>query len=216
VVYYPVAPSQRKESSAERSELRNEFNIPKNAIAVLQTSRMEEWKGHRLLLKALASIANIPDWVACIAGGAQRPDEAHYLSSLKEDAASLGIADRVRFLGQCSDVPRLLAAADIHCQPNLGPEPFGICFVEALYAGLPVVSTAIGAAKEIVDQSCGVLVSPDDPGALGKSLAELIGNASLRNRLGLGGPERARQLCDPEIQMSRLSKMLDSVCQSGN
>jgi glycosyltransferase involved in cell wall biosynthesis len=49
----------------------------------------------------------------------------------------LRIADRVRFAGQRDDVPRLLAAADLHCQPNSSPEPFGVAFVEALAAGLP-------------------------------------------------------------------------------
>ena len=48
-------------------------------------------------------------------------------------------------------VPRLMAAADIYCQPNTTPEPFGIAFVEALAAGVPVVTTAMGGPLEIVD-----------------------------------------------------------------
>ena len=63
-----------------------------------------------------------------------------------------------------TDVPRLLAAADIHCQPNISPEPFGIAFIEALAAGLPVVTSAIGGAIEIVDDTCGRLVPASDPG----------------------------------------------------
>ena len=66
----------------------------------------------------------------------------------------------MRWLGQRRDVPELLAAADIYCQPNVGAEPFGIVFVEALYTGLPVVTTALGGALEIIDASCGVLVPP--------------------------------------------------------
>ena len=58
---------------------------------------------------------------------------------------------------------RLLAAADVFCQPNSGPEPFGIVFVEALYAGLPVIATAIGGAQEIVDAAC---MRSGDAGAL--------------------------------------------------
>ena len=53
-----------------------------------------------------------------------------------------GIAGRVRFLGERRDVAACMHAADIHCQPNTAPEPFGLVFVEALYAGLPVVTTA--------------------------------------------------------------------------
>ena len=57
-------------------------------------------------------------------------------------------------------------AADIHCQPNTAPEPFGLVFVEALYAGLPVVTTALGGALEILTDACGVLVPAGDAPAL--------------------------------------------------
>ena len=74
-------------------------------------------------------------------------------------ATELGISDRVRFAGQRDDVPGLLAAADVFCQPNTGPEPFGIAYVEALWSRLPVVATQFGGAQEIVDDSCGLLVA---------------------------------------------------------
>src|SRR3989442_10685285 len=130
------------------------------------------------------------------------------MNSWKKSAATWGIEDRVMFLGQRSDVPRILAAADIHCQPNTGAEPFGITFIEALYAGIPVVTTAMGGAQEIVDDSCGILVPPNDPQALAASLRQLIQDSALRSRLGTAGPIRARQLCDPAAQMARLGELL--------
>ena len=142
-------------------------------------------------------------------GGAQRPHELRYLEELKQHAARLGIASRVRFLGERSDVPRLLAAADIHCQPNLRPEPFGITFVEALMAGLPVVTAAFGGAKEIIDESCGILVPPGDARALAASLRRLISDRNLRTRLGAAGPMRAHKLCDSATQMSRLNELFN-------
>ena len=72
--------------------------------------------------------------------------------------ARKGLAERVRFLGERADVPDLLGAADIHCQPNSSPEPFGLAFVEALHAALPVVTSDAGGAREIVTPACGVLV----------------------------------------------------------
>jgi glycosyltransferase involved in cell wall biosynthesis len=142
-------------------------------------------------------------------GGAQRPAEVRYFEELKERAAQLNITDHVRFLGQRADVRQLLAAADIHCQPNIGPEPFGITFLEALDAGLPVVTTAQGGALEIVDQTCGILTPPGDAEALARSLRKLIESPDLRSHLGRAGPPRARALCDPARQMSRLY----SLCQ---
>jgi glycosyltransferase involved in cell wall biosynthesis len=117
----------------------------------------------------------------------------------------------VRWLGERGDVPRLLAAADLLCQPNLGPEPFGITFVEAMYAGIPVVAAAHGGSLEIVTPETGLLVPPNDPAATADALARLIDDASLRARLGAAGPARARELSDPERQMSRLHDVLREV-----
>ena len=125
---------------------------------------------------------------------------------------SLGIANRVRFLGQRSDVSDLLAAADIFCQPNLGPEPFGITFVEALNAGLPVVTTAMGGPLEIVDDSCGKLTPPGDSRALASTLRELIENRETRHRLAAAAPGRGFDLCDQLNQMQKLAAILEATC----
>lgn len=204
----PVSPIQPCVSRAERREIRAKLNVAAETVVIVQTSRMEAWKGHNLLLQALRILKEIPGWTAWIVGGAQRPDELRYMNELKKASANLGIGDRVTFLGQRSDVPRILAAADIHCQPNTGPEPFGITFVEALYAGIPVVTTAMGGAREIVDDSCGIMVRSDDPGPLAASLRKLIQDSTLRNQLGAAGPTRARQLCDPATQMTRFLELL--------
>jgi len=102
---------------------------------------------------------------------------------------ALGLADRVMFLGHRSDVSRVLAAADIHCQPNLLPEPFGIAFVEALYAGLPLVTTALGAATEIVSPMCGILVPPNDVAALAEALHQMIDDGGASRGVGVCGTE---------------------------
>ena len=210
VCYTPVAPPPYS-SQADREAVRAEFGTAPDAVVLIQVSRMEEWKGHRLHLNALARLNSVPGWTCWMVGGAQRPHEARYLEGLRAEAAALGIGSRVCFLGQRNDVPRLLAAADIHCQPNTGPEPFGITFIEALYAGLPVVTTAIGGALEIVDGSCGMLVQPDDPATLAVALRELIENCELRARLGAAGPVRAAALCDPGRQMARLEEALSRL-----
>jgi glycosyltransferase involved in cell wall biosynthesis len=203
VVYCPVVATDFP--FQERSQVRAELSTPDDAVVVIQVSRLERWKGHLLHLEALGKLRNDPRWVAWIVGGVQRPQEARYLAELKSRAAQLNIADRVRFLGQRSDVPRLLAAADIHCQPNTGPEPFGLTFVEGMLARLPVVTTAMGGALEIVNSSCGVLVPPNDPVALATCLRQLILDSDFRSHLGESGPSRARLLCDPSRQMAKIA-----------
>jgi glycosyltransferase involved in cell wall biosynthesis len=198
-------------SSLERDTVRAGLDTPANALVVVQASRMESWKGHGVLLEALAEMRDRSGWMCWQVGGAQRPREAEYLESLRDRARALRIADRVRFAGQRADVPRLLAAADVHCQPNTSPEPFGVAFVEALAAGLPVVTSRLGGAIEVVDDSCGLLVAPSDPSALAAALQQLLGDASLRARLGMRARVRARELSDPVTQLERLHAALANM-----
>jgi glycosyltransferase involved in cell wall biosynthesis len=211
VLYCPVAAPADPFSDAEREATRAEFKTGPDATVIIQASRMEAWKGQMLHLEALSLLKDVQGWVCWMVGGAQRASEREYESELKRATERLGLSERVRFLGQRDDVQKLLAAADIYCQPNTGPEPFGISFIEALYASLPVVTTAFGGACEIVDQSCGMLVPTNDAPALAKSLRRLIEDRTLRAELGIAGPIRARQLCDPATQMKRLHQMLASI-----
>ena len=156
-----------------RAAVRAELATPDSDVVIVTACRFEEWKGHSLLLKGLGRLRDAkPGWTSWVAGGVQRPHEQVYLDGLRAAARSEGIEDRVKFLGHRGDVPRLLAAADVHCQPNVSPEPFGIAFIEALYSGLPVVSTRMGGATEIVTDACGVLVPPADASALAAALSD--------------------------------------------
>lgn len=168
-------------------------------------------KGHAVLLDALARLRDRARWTCRLAGGAQRAHEARYMAALRAQAAALGIADRVEFLGDCSDIPRLLADCDIYCQPNIEPEAFGLSLIEGMAAGLPVVTSALGGAKEIVDDTCGVLVAPRDSAALAAQLSALLENRGHREQLGAHGPGRARLLCDPAVQMPRIAEILQKA-----
>lgn len=215
VLACPVAAPPAFDRAAARRDLRAAIGTHPDAVVILQACRLERWKGHAHLLAALARLRDQPGWEAWIAGGVQRPHEQPYLDELHAAARAAGINDRVRFLGQRSDVARLLAAADIHCQPNTGPEPFGIAFVEALDAGLPVVTTRLGGAAEIVTDACGILVDPDDPAALAAALHGLITDPAARVRLGAAGPARARALSDPAVILNRLAAALEALGATG-
>jgi glycosyltransferase involved in cell wall biosynthesis len=210
VVYCPVAPAEAGFDKDSRSKLRAELNTPEDATVIIQVSRMETGKGHELHFQALNLLRDLPGWSCWLVGGAQNQNEQKYFAELKNAAASLGISERVRFLGQRSDVPQLLRSADIFCQPNTSPDSFGIVFVEALYAQLPVVTTDMGAVRELLDGSCGVIVPPANAGALADSLRRLLTNSAERVRLGTAGPLRAKQLCDPAANLKVLEESIRS------
>src|SRR6266403_763093 len=195
-----------------RAEVRRRLGAGADVVVIAQVARLEPLKGHDFHLEALGMLKEMaPRWQCWIIGGVQRPQEATYLRALQRKAADLGIAKSVTFLGERADVAALLRAADIQCQPNARPDAFGIAFVEGLAAGLPVVTTALGGALEVLDDSCGFLVRPGDPRALASVLRRLIAVLTLRATVGAAGPARARRLCDPATQMNRLDSVLASI-----
>ena len=195
-------------------DIRGSLHTKDDHVVIVQASRMEAWKGHAVLLEALAQLADRRQWVCWIVGGPQRAAESTYADSLRELARRLGIADRVRLVGASTDVPRLLAAADIYCQANIGAEPFGVVFIEALAAGLPVVASAIGGPTDIITDACGRLVPPGDATALSATLRTLVDDGSLRRLLGRAAPRRAQQLYDPPTQIRRWYEALASPMRS--
>jgi glycosyltransferase involved in cell wall biosynthesis len=191
--------------------VRRELKTGDDVAVIVQASRLETWKGHRAHLEGLGLLRDRRDWVCWMVGGPQRPHEHAYFEELKSLATRLGIADRVRFVGHRTDVRRLLEGADIACQPNTGPEPFGMALVEALFARLPIVTTALGGGREVADTTCAVVVPAGDPAALAAALAGLLDDAPLRAKLSAGAPVRARMLCDAAGQVRALAHALRSL-----
>lgn len=213
ILHYPVQLATVDNRSICRDRIRAELGTSATCTVIVQVSRIEPWKGHVLHIRALANLSPDVDWRCWVVGGPQTKAEQNYAESLRVLVRRLGIEDRVDFLGQRSDVASLLNAADVHCQPNTGPEAFGITFVEGLAAGLPVVTTDMGGGVEVVTSSCGIVVPPDDISALTNALETLCRDESLRHRLGRAGPARAAELCDPHRQMRRLQELLSGVAQ---
>jgi glycosyltransferase involved in cell wall biosynthesis len=211
VVYPPVALAALSEHSTCRAKLRNQQGLSASTVVILHVSRMEEGKGHLLHLEALAQLKHLETpWVCWIVGGAQTRQEEEYARRLELRARELNLHRQVQFLGQRADIHELLAGADIFCQPNQSPDSFGITFVEALWAGRPVVTTAMGGALEILDQACGFLVKPDAT-RVAEALRALIESPQLRESLGRSGAVRAKQLCDPGRQMQVLADLAQSA-----
>lgn len=209
LVYRCPVPVPPVLTASEREALRCELGVAPDQVLIIQTSRLEPGKGQRAHLQALAELKGDPSWVSVQVGGPQRPEEHRYYAELKALAARLGILDRVKFLGERQDVPRLLAAADIHCQPSQHPEGFGLTFIEAMLAGLPVVTTKLGAVTEFISAETGILTTNHEE--LVAALARLIASPAERRAMGENGRRAAIRLCGPENQVPELFELLSSV-----
>jgi phosphatidylinositol alpha-1,6-mannosyltransferase len=165
---------------------------------VLTVGAMKARKGHAVTLEAVARArAAVPALRWVVAGGG--PVEA--ADRLRERAAALGIADRVHVLGP-TPFPQLVAwyrRADVFALLPINEgssfEGFGLVYLEAAAAGTPAVGThGCGAGEAIVDGVTGLLVPQRDPAAAATALVRLLQDASLRERMGRAGRERAREL----------------------
>lgn len=198
-------------SEAARAQLRESLGAQPGDCVILQASRMQSLKGQRTLLTALAALRQDPGWVCWLVGGAQRPEEAAFVEELQTLVRQNGLLDRVHFLGQRQDISALLNSADLACQVNQDPEAFGLIYVEAMAAGLPVIAANQGGITEVVDTTCGALIPPGDASALAAILQRWIHQPVLRRTLGEAGRQRARRCCDAHQQVRRVGEFLREV-----
>lgn len=143
--------------------------------------------GIDVLVRAFAQLckgSTAPLSLVIVGGGPQQ-------AGLESLAASLGIADRVRFVGAVphAEVPQWLNRFDVYVAASrLDSESFGVAVLEASACALPVVvSDAGGLPEVVVDGETGLVVPREDPAALAAALARLVGSAAERQRLGAAG-----------------------------
>ncbi len=113
---------------------------------------------------------------------------------LQELAGSLGVADRVKFLGFLphKDIPKYFSVCDIFVRPSRS-EGFGNSFIEAMAAGLPVIATPVGGIVDFIDdKETGLFCSPDNPKSLAGAVCTLIEDRLLVSKISYQG--RARVL----------------------
>jgi glycosyltransferase involved in cell wall biosynthesis len=162
---------------------------------VLTPARLDEQKGHPVLLRAAAELPGV-DFALAGEGPRRGPLEAL--------AAELGIADRVHFLGYRSDIPELLAACDIFALPSLY-EGSSLAVLEAMAARRPVVSSAIGGTDELIEDGAdGLLVAPGDADSLAAALRRLLDDDGLRAAFAARARERVERDFTPTAMTSRV------------
>jgi len=183
-------------------QLRTQLSGQQARPVVLTCARLELQKGHSALLRAAAQV---PDAVFVLAG--EGPERA----PLEAQAAALGIADRVRFLGFRPDVPELLGACDVFALPSLY-EGTSLALLEAMAAGRAIVSSAIPGTDELIDDGrSGLLVAPGDADALAAALRRLLGDAALRTTLAGRAREAAMRDFSPATMVGRVSRLYEQV-----
>ncbi|NYI96972.1 glycosyltransferase involved in cell wall biosynthesis [Streptomonospora nanhaiensis] len=179
---------------------------------VLVSARRVPWKGHADVIEAarLLNDRGQLDNAVVVFNGAGMVDTRtpHYSRDLAAMIARSGLQGRVVLLDEldAEEVASCYTGADIAVLPSRAPEPFGYANVEAMLAGVPVVSTAHGGPAEYIDHGVsGLLVPPRDPAALAQALHRLLTDDRARARIGAAGP-RPRPPTLPRSHVRRLQR----------
>ncbi len=185
-------------SLPDRVAARRELDLPPDAPVALCAARLVDQKRHDVLLRAWSSLP--PHCVLLVAGdGPNR-------RALEALHAQLGLGDRVRVLGDRSDVPRLLAAADVATLAS-DWEGLPVFVLEAMAAGRPVVATAVDGLTEVLRHGGGLLVPPGEPEALAAALGRLLTDPAER----AAAAEAARRTVAAEHDPLTMTRRYDEL-----
>lgn len=170
-------------------------------------------KGHDVLLRALASIRQLP-WQAVIVGPAL---DAQYAAMLLGLTRELDLLERVTLTGALSaaGLSELYLSASLFALATRF-EGYGMVFGEAMAHGLPIVSCNVGAVPDTIPAAAALLVEPDNPIAFAAALGSLLQDSELRSRLASSSLEAATKLISWEDSALLVGEMLDLLAANNH
>ncbi len=167
------------------------WRLPDGAPTLVLPGRLTAWKGHAVLIEALARLPQ-RDAIAVFVGSDQ--GRHRYTAALVRQAEALGVADRLRLVGECDDMPAALALSDVVVHASTQAEAFGRVVIEAQAMARPVIAADLGGPVETVEHGVtGLRVPAGDPRALAAAIERMLA-LSVDDRRALGAAARAAVL----------------------
>lgn len=156
---------------------------------IVVACRQEKLKGTDVVIRSLSRILEILPGAELIVAG-----DGSYLDELKSMANDSGVADKIKFLGKISqkEVVELLRSSDLFCFPTSASEGFPKVVIEALAAGLPVVSTRVSVIPRLLEKGAGILLESPDPKELADAVIDIFSNREKYDEMSRRAKETAR------------------------
>ena len=158
--------------TAERLiRLTNKWRLPDGVPIIMLPGRVSPWKGHNLLIDALAKLPKGSFHCLMVGDDSREAVKA----KIEERVAANGLTPYVHFVGRTDDIAAAYKLADVVVSASIDPEPFGRVMIEAQAMGRPIVACGHGGASEsVLDGETGWLVKPNDPAALAEGLERAL------------------------------------------
>ncbi len=180
---------------ADRAVLRGQLGFAADDLLIVQVARLDHLKDHPTAIRTMRRVAAQRANARLVLVG-EGPERA----TIEAEIERRGVGPHVRLLGLRSDVADLLHAADLFLLTSIS-EGIPVTLIEAMAAGLPIVSTDVGGVGEVVDDgTTGFLAPSGDDAALARAIFRLADDAKLRDQMGQRGRERAQAVFS-ETQM---------------
>ena len=212
VVYNGVDPEKfnidRKEASCA---LRYELNLPVNGKIVAIIGAIIPRKDQLMFVNAASRLISSMPEVAFLVVGEGHSD---YVQLVQNRVEEYGLAMKFRFVGWRSDIPRILAGVNL-LVIAADEEPFGRTVIEAMAAGVPVVSTKCGGPEEIIlDGITGLLVSPGNSTEMADAIERILIDSEFSANLVKAGKNRLNNMFTLQAYADNVQSEFDSVTLS--
>ncbi len=212
VVYNGVDTEEFRPMPEARKVVRAELGLPADAQVAAVVGRLVPWKGQEVFVDALARLGSeYPSLWGLVVGHDGGPFEG-FACHLRAKVETSGMKGRVVFAGHRSDVNRVLAGVDVLVHSSVEPEPFGRVIVEGMAAEVPVVASAVGAVRELVeDGRTGLLYPPGDDEGLAQALERVIGTPELVERLRRNGRREVEARFRSELYVAGVEAVYETL-----
>lgn len=199
------------DEATDMGALRRRLKLPEHVHLLGLFGRLAPWKGQHIALEALA---RLPDDMHLVLVGSAMFGEQAYVRSLHEQAARLGIEDRLHFAGFRDDMPAWMKAVDVILHTSTVPEPFGRVIIEGMAAGRPVIAAAAGGVTEIVrHRKNGWLVPPGNPDSLIDAIETLRAAPELAQRIADQALIDVGELFSLDVYVAKMTEAISRTAQ---
>jgi len=206
VIYNGVDAAAFNGRLVDRAAVRDEIGLPRDDLMIIQVARLDHLKDHPTAIRTLERVVQQDGRARLVLVG-----EGAELEKIQREIRARGMEGYVRLLGLRSDVARLLHAADLFLLTSIS-EGIPVTIIEAMAAGLPVVSTDVGGVGEIVRAGrTGLLARRQNDSELAGAIVRLARDPALRRQMGEEGRRRAQETFSEERMHSSYQAMYEEM-----